>query len=83
MARDRQTIITLGKLLYGDRWKSSFARMAEVSRPYVTMIAKGKRPLTGKLEAAIIEGLLGEIQHHRERAMEIKNLLQKYRNGTL
>jgi len=41
---ENQRVAVLGEALFGPRWHTEFAKMTGLSRPYVSLIAKGKRP---------------------------------------
>jgi hypothetical protein len=63
-------IVRLGYALYGDSWQGQFARMTGLSRPYVTRIAAGDRPVTEAVKVAIVTGLRAEAKRLRARAVE-------------
>ena len=65
-----QRIVALGKQLYGDSWQGAFARMCGLSRPYVTRIAAGERPVTEAVNLAIVSGLRAEARKMKERSAE-------------
>jgi hypothetical protein len=49
-----------------------------LSRPYVTRIASGERPVTESVKDAVKAGLLAEERRLREQALGVRELFTKY-----
>ncbi|WP_159011794.1 hypothetical protein [Bradyrhizobium sp. S69] len=78
---DQRRFVSLGFKLFGDDWHGKFARMIDLSRPYVSMIAKGDRPVTDAVKAAVIKGLHAELRALRARGMAVSRFLLEYENS--
>jgi hypothetical protein len=76
--RDTHRLVELGFDLFGLDWHGKFARMTKLSRPYISMIARGERPVTDAVKSAVAKGMLAEIKQLRGRAVEITKLLAEY-----
>jgi transcriptional regulator with XRE-family HTH domain len=76
-----QRIVALGLDLFGDSWQGQFARMCGLSRPYVTRIAKGERPVTEAVKVAIVAGLRAEAKRLRSRAVELTAAANEFGEG--
>ena len=63
-----QRIVDLGQRLFGDNWQSKFGRMTGLSQTYVSMIAKGERPVTEAVHDAVTAGLKAESKRLRAQA---------------
>jgi transcriptional regulator with XRE-family HTH domain len=75
---ENQRVAVLGEALFGPRWHTEFAKMTGVSRPYVSLIAKGKRPVTDEVRKAIIAGLKQQADQTRRRADALMHLSAEY-----
>jgi transcriptional regulator with XRE-family HTH domain len=76
--RDQKRFVALGRQLFCDDWHGKFARMCGISRPYVSRIATGNRPVTDEVRAKVIAGLRAEVERHRARAINVLELLREY-----
>jgi hypothetical protein len=77
--RDQSRFVNLGIRLFGEQdWHADFARWTGLSRPYVSMIARGERPVTDAVKAAVVAGLKTELRRVRERGMIVKRALEEY-----
>jgi DNA-binding transcriptional regulator YdaS (Cro superfamily) len=75
-----QRVVDLGKALFGARWHSDLARLIGVSRPYVSLLAKGKRPVTPRVRKAIVAALKTTSKEHRRRAYDALAMLANYKD---
>jgi hypothetical protein len=64
----------LGRALFGENWRGAFAKMVNLDRSYITLIANGHRPVTQTVIVAVITGLRAEVKKHQLRANEIDTL---------
>jgi len=72
-------IVEIGERLYGvNRWQSAFARMCGMSQSYISMIAKGDRPVTEAVRDAIGKGLRVEATKLRKRAAEFNEAAEDF-----
>jgi hypothetical protein len=55
--------------------------MCGLSRPYVTRIAKGERPVTEAVKVAIVAGLRAEAKRLRSRAVELTAAANEFGEG--
>jgi hypothetical protein len=76
--RDQQRLVSLGQRLHGDEWHGKFARMVQLSRPYISMIARGERPVTDEVKAAVVKGLQLELRRLRKRGSLVTKWLREY-----
>ena len=75
---DAQRIVDLGQRLFGDNWQSKFGRMTGLSQTYVSMIAKGERPVTEAVHDAVTAGLKAESKRLRAQADELREMWNDY-----
>jgi DNA-binding transcriptional regulator YdaS (Cro superfamily) len=80
---DQKLFVALGQRLCGDDWNGKFARMIGLSRPYVSMIARGDRPVTQTVAVAVIEGLRAEVKRLNAQAAIVAALADKYEAAVL
>jgi hypothetical protein len=77
---DNQKVVDLGLAMFGARWHSDFARMIGLSRPYVSLIAKGKRPVSEEVKKAITAMIRKKANELRRRADILTILSAEYLN---
>jgi hypothetical protein len=75
---DNQLVVDFGKAMFGTRWHTEFAKMTGLSRPYISLIAKGKRPVTDEVRKAIKEGIKKKAHELRKRADMLTILSAEY-----
>jgi transcriptional regulator with XRE-family HTH domain len=80
---DQKLIVALGQRLFGDEWHGKFARMCGISRPYVSRIATGNRPVTQSVAVAVIEGLRAEVKRLNAQAAIVAATAEKYEAAVL
>jgi hypothetical protein len=70
-----QHVVDVGIAMFGTRWHTEFAKLTGLSRPYISLIAKGKRPVTPAVRKAIVAGLKTASQEQRRRAYDVLAML--------
>jgi transcriptional regulator with XRE-family HTH domain len=75
---DNQRVVDFGTALFGKRWHTEFANMTGLSRPYISLIAKGKRPVSEEVKKAITAGIRKKANELRRRADMLTILSAEY-----
>ncbi|OYU91970.1 MAG: hypothetical protein CFE29_03745 [Bradyrhizobiaceae bacterium PARB1] len=74
MSRRVDRVIAAGKLRFGHKWQSPFARLVKISQPHLANIVAGVRELTPDNEIKIAEALRAEAKRLRATADKIERI---------